>query len=382
MSYDFALSRPCEHQVWFEITSLDAFIRDTIRFQRQPNAESTVHVYIDGIEVPKAGLNAPAFITSTQKEPFNIKNGVNDLFFIQIGNEVPITLTLLSGTSLKAADIAKFLQRQVPDLIFSPVNGHIQIAARTSSISDTFSFPNPVWLDKTQSLPSTGRILAGFKEIGIIPGRVCNPINIYPGWNIILDPNSFVDEKVVLFNKPLRNSSPFIQLTYSTAPGNCRRCFGSLIEFDYGVINGHYETVNNTDLLLQEFEKFLFTDLGSHWKWPWLGSRLNERIGGKYIVSNGSTNAFITMDISQAFKSYQNIKSQQDGAIFQQVTDAEFPANFTDLSVVTDPNDPTIAVVSGSLVSRSTIAVPLQRIIGNPSTFLSGSGQPPLLQSG
>lgn len=381
MSYDFALSRPCEHQVWFEISQLDAFIRDTIRFQRSPNAESTIHVYIDGVEVPKVGLDTPASITSLKKEPYRIKSGINDMLYLQIGNEIPRMIQLLSGVTLKASEIARFLQRQIPNLIFSSVNGHLKISAHTSSISDTFGFPNPVWSDKTQSLPSTVRILGGFDEIGIIPGRKCNPINIYPGWTVVLDPNSFIDEKVIIFDKPLRGSSPFIQLTYSTAPGNCRRCFGSLIEFDYGIIDGHYETVINTDLLLQEFEKFLFTNIGSHWKWPWLGSKLNERIGGKYITSNGSTNAFITMDVNQAFKTYQNIKSQQDGVIFQQVTDAEFPLNFTDLSVITDPNDPTTAVVSGNLVSRSSIAVPLQRVVGNSSNFLPGSGQPPLLQN-
>jgi hypothetical protein len=301
------------------------------------------------------------------------------MVYLQIGNEIPRIIQLLSGVNLKASDIAKYLQQQVPGILFSSVNGRLQFTAQTTSVSDSFSFPNPVWSDKAQSLPTTARILGGFKEIGIVPGRKCNPTNIYPAWQIIPDPNSFIDERIILFDTPLRGNSPFIQLSYNTAPGYCRRCFGSLIELDYGVVNGHYETVTNTDLLLQEFEKFLFTNMGSHWKWPWLGSKLNDRIGGKYIVAAGSTNAFISMDVSQAFKTYQNVKSQQDAAIFQQVSDAEFPLDFTDLSVITDPNDPTTAVVSGNIVSRSSVPVPLQRVVGNPSTLLPGSGQPPIL---
>ena len=301
------------------------------------------------------------------------------MIYLQIGNEIPRIIQLLSGSNLKASDLASYLQRQVSDILFSSVNGRLQFSSQTTSVADTFSFPNPVWSDKTQSLPTTPRILGGFSEIGIVPGRKCNPTSIYPAWKITPDPNSFIDEQIILFDSPLRGNSPFIQLSYNTAPGYCRRCFGSLIEYDYGVVNGHYETVVNTDLLLQEFEKYLFTNLGSHWKWPWLGSKLNDRIGGKYITVNGATNAFISMDVSQAFKTYQDVKSQQDSAIFQQVSDAEFPADFTDLSVITDPNDPTTAVVSGNLVSRSTVQVPLQRVVGIPSIYLPGSGQPPIL---
>jgi hypothetical protein len=378
MSFDYALERYCSHEVWFETAQIDLFVRDTVRFQRPP-ASNNVQLYIDGVKVPSSGLQVPASITAMNREPYRIKNGINDMIYLQVGYDTPRLIQLISG-SVQAADLAANLQQQIPNLIFSTINGSLQILSRTSYQSDIFSLPNPVWSDKSQSLPTTSRILGGFKELGFIPGRKCIPQSVYPGWQIIVDPNSYINEYIIKFIRPLQTSAPFIQLTYVTNRVNCRRCFGSQIEFDYGVVNGTYETVENADLLLQEFDKFLFTKIGSHWKWPWLGSKISERIGSKYITSGNVTNAFISTDVSQAFKTYQSVKSQQDSVVFQQVTDAEFPLNFSDLSVVTDTNDPTTAIVSGSIVSRSRQPIELKRLIGNPSLSLLGSGQAPTLQ--
>jgi hypothetical protein len=377
MSYDFALERICTHEVWFETAQIDTFVRDTVRFQRPP-ASSRVRVYIDGAQVPFAGLSVPAYIVAMTQEPYRIKSGVNDMIYIRVGQDLPRLVQLISGSFIRASDLADDLQRQIPNLAFSVVNGRLKISGRTQS--DTFSLPDPVWSDRVKSLPTTGRVLGGLKELGLIAGRVCTPQLIYPGWQIITDPNSFIEEKVIKFNNPIRTDSPFIQITYVTDRANCRRCYGSQIEFDYGVSNGTYEIVENGDLLLQEFDKFLFTKAGSHWKWPWLGSKLSDRIGSKYITTGNITNAFISMDITQAFKTYQSVKTQQDSVIFQQVTDAEFPMDFTDVTVQTDANDPTTAIVSGSIVSRSRQPLELKRLIGNPNPLFIGTGQTPFLQ--
>lgn len=375
MSYDFALERLCTHEVWFETAQLDTYVRDTIRFQRPP-ASSRVIVYIDGAQVPFAGLSVPAYVVAMAKEPYRIKSGVNDMIYIKIGRDVPRLIQLISG-SVRASDLAANLQLQIPNLVFSAVNGRLKISGRTQS--DTFSLPDPRWSDKFQSLPNTVRVLGGLKELGMIAGRVCNPQLVYPGWQVITDPNSYVEEKIIKFNSPLRGDSPFVQLTYVTDRANCRRCYGSQLEFDYGVMNGVYESVENGDLLLQEFDKFLFTQAGSHWKWPWLGSKLSDRIGSKYITTGNITNAFISMDISQAFQTYRSVKSQQDSVVFQQVTDAEFPVDFADVTVTTDPNDPTIAVVTGNIISRSQQPLELKRLVGSSDQLFLGTGQTPLL---
>src|SRR5690606_28519206 len=101
---------------------------------------------------------------------------------------------------------------------------------------------------------------------------------------------------------------------------------GTQLEFDYSIVDGTYETVKNTDLLAQEFDKFLHTEIGSHWKWNWLGSSLHSRIGGKGNMGITSATSLLNIDVSQAFKTYQNIKEKQDTGFPQQrVSDAEYP---------------------------------------------------------
>ncbi len=371
MSYEFALERPCSHEVWFERSVIDPISRDNIRFQRQLSS-NRMRVYIDDLEVPSSGLYSPSFLVSTLSEPFRIKKGVNDILYIKIGNELPLMIEMITGSNVKSNDLAKYLQGKVPSLIFESLNGKLKISSRTSGKNDYFCLVDPTWSDKTKSLPNTLRSLNFLKTLGFNPGRKAFPTLIYPSWKIVLDTNSFTDDKILLFSSPIKNDNPYIQLTYTTTRGNCRRCFGSDIEFDYGVFGGNYETVRNTDLLLQEFDKFLFTRSGSHWKWTWLGSKLTDRIGGKYLVTGGITNSLINLDISQAFKYYQNIKSQQDDTVFQQVTDAEYPIDISNVSVQTSPNDPTIALVSMDIIPRSRDLVPLQRVVGDEQPRFRG----------
>jgi hypothetical protein len=379
MSFDFATERLCSHEVWFETAQLDTFVRNTVRFQRQPST-NRVNVYVDGVEVPPSGLYVSGFITSTRKEPYRIRSGYNDMLYIQVGREMPRLVQLLAGSTVRVKDLAADLQKKVPNLQFTATNGRLTISSWTAMPSSTFTLPDPVWTDRTRSMPNTWRASRGAAELGFVLGRSVSRRLVYPGWKIVMDPNSYTDEKILVFDTPLQGDSPFVQLTYVVPRQLCRRCFGTQIEFDYGVVNGGYERVTGTNLLLQEFDKFLFTRIGSHWKWSWLGSKLADRIGGKYITQGGVTNAFVTMDVNQAFRSYQSVKSKQDAMLFQEVSDAEYPVDFADLSVIGDPNDPTTAIVQGTIVSRSHESVELKRIVGNPNPFYLGTGQTPLLQ--
>jgi hypothetical protein len=142
------------------------------------------------------------------------------------------------------------------------------------------------------------------------------------------------------------------------------------LEFDYRVLDGTYEIVTDLDLLSQEFDKFIFTKIGSHFKWGWLGSSIVNRIGGKGNIGGVSMNSLITMDINQAFQTYQNIKMQQDQRFrFQQVSDAEFPYSLAGINVEISPNDPTVAIVTSTIVSRSRDPITFKRLVGNPNPY-------------
>lgn len=376
MSFDFATEQQCTHEVFAELSSVDQFVHNTVRFQRPP-VSSRVQVSVNDVDIPQEGLYSLASITLTRIEPYRVKVGVNDLVYLGIGNEPPRLLQMVPGSNVPARDLVQNLQRQVPDLSFDEVNGRVRVSALHPSKNKAFVFHDPRWTDKTSSMPNTARILACYQELGIAPGRAAAGIKMFPGWQVMADPNSFVDEKILVFDDPIPNRFPTVLLRYVTDAGNCRRCYGSRFEFDYVVKDGTYETVQGADLLFQEFDKFLFTKAGSHWKWPWIGTNIADRIGGKAATATGHSQAFITMDVTQAFKAYQDIKKQQDNMLFQNVSDAEFPVSLDGLSIQYSDVDPTVAVVSAGITTRSRQSVELKRLVGNPSPFfIEGNSDP------
>lgn len=382
MSYDFATEQRCPHQVFFENSQTD-LAQGFVYFDRQPAHQQSVALYLDGVQIPQYGLYSYAELPIGRAEPYRIRAGENDLLYIGVGGEVPSFVQLLTGPAVKATELAADLQKKIPSLQVLASNKHVIFRSRSQFNGGAFQFPDPRWTDKSSSSPLTARSLAAFKYLGIVPGRVVSGTKIVPGWSMIQSPISpIVTDKAIQFNTTLRNFQPLIQTSYVTAAGNCRRCFGSRIEFDYGISNGSYETVQDTDLLSQEFDKFVFSRLGSHWKWTWLGSQVMDRIGTKSNGTRSSASALITLDITQAYKVYENIKKQQEQRFPQQKnSDAEMPSSLDGLNVQSSPDDPTTAVVTISVRNRSAVSIPLTRVIGTPNPFyLTGGNQPYILR--
>lgn len=367
MSFDFALQKICSHEVFFESVPLNGD-QLTLSFQRPPSS-SSIQVYVDDTLIPRSGLLNSQNLPFQKAEPYRIKKNVSDLMYIKIGNEVPKFIPMISGQRLNAKDIVSDLRSKIPELNVSVVNNRVTISPKSKGIGTLFSFPDPRWTDVTESLPTTPRTLGFFNSVGIVPGRAVVGRVAFPGWDVVKDPTHVLEASVIKFNEPIRNADAVFQINYVTDAPNCRRCQGIRIEFDYNIQDGTYEEVRNADLLSQELDKFLFTKLGSHWRWNWLGSRLLERIGAKSNSFGASVNAIITSDISSAFATYQNIKQQQDAQLFQSVTDAEFPYALNDINVKIDPVDPTTAVVFVDISTRSQTPIQLTRIVGNPNPF-------------
>lgn len=370
MSFDFATSQICPHEVFFERLVLDGANRNSALFL-QPPSSARVDVYIDGEMVPPTGLYSYAELPFIRPEPYRIKAGVNDLLYVSVGFSAPRLVQLISGPNLRASDVARDLQAKLPDLRVEAVNRRVVFRSHQRVNGTAFSFPDPRWTDPTSSLPTTVRILEAFRAVGINPGRHASGRQVFPGWIVDVNPfDALLFQRRLVFQRPIVNADPVIEVNYVTNQANCRRCHGSRVEFDYSVKDGTYEIVQNTDLLAQEFDKFLFTKIGSHWKWNWLGSGLVNRIGGKGSTGNVTVNTLLTVDITQAFRTYQNIKQQQDSRFpFQQVSDAEYPLQLANLDVKTLPDDPTVAVVNVTVVSKSLVNVELARVVGNPNPF-------------
>lgn len=372
MSYDFALQRICSHEALFQTSSLDQSTYDTIRFAKPPSS-SQVNLFVDGLQIPSSGFISIPKLPFSRSGPYTIRKDQSDLLCIKIGDGAIRFIQVISGFSVSAKDLAKDISNKIPELNVGVENDHVIFTAKNPTIRVAFSFPDPRWIDRTESLPETARILGFFKQVGIVPGRSVVGYKLFPGWNLVQDPNvNFGEEKIIKLNNPIPNRDPVIQLSYVTLSENCRRCGGIRIEFDYNVVSNTYEIVQNTDLLAQEADKFIFTKLGSHFRWNWLGSNLINRIGSKN--SGPGSSAAITTDIVQAFRTYQNIKSQQDSLVSQQITDSEFPYSLSSIDVVVPDDDPTIAIVNFEITSRSRSPIELKRVVGNPNPFtLSGN---------
>jgi len=369
VSFDFATQQLCTHEVFFESLELDELYRDRARFLRPP-ASSKIEVYIDGTLVPPSGLYSKASLPFSRPGPYKITTGVNDLLYIRLGFEVPRFIQLISGTKVKAQDLAKHLQREIPELNISVQNSRVLFETIETTAGMAFSFPDPRWTDTTSSLLTTSRTIAAYNTVGIIPGRTVRGRRIYPPWTIEADPTSLTGETLLKFGSIVPTNNPVIQVNYVTSAINCRRCHGSRIEFDYSISGDSYEEVRDLDLLAQEFDKFVFTKLGSHWKWQWLGSSLIDRIGSK---GGPTTSALITVDINDAFRTYQSIKQRQDEEFpAQRVSDAEYPLALGDLQVQMSPSDPTVATVVTTVVTRSQEPVYFQRLVGNPNPYQLG----------
>lgn len=372
MSYDFALQKLCSHEIRMENGLYDSS-SGTVRFGTPPSNQR-VSVWIDGVNVPSSGLWSHAMVTFINPGPYRIKKDQNDLLYIKIENDPPEFVQLITG-NVSASDLAKDLATKLPSLDFSVEKERVVIKSKTPTNKSIFTFADPRWVDRIQALTTTSRVLSAYSRLGIIPGRVATGRRIFPPWSIEKNNNSTSDmDRVIQFHGTISNQDPIVQLCYVTYPNYCRRCGGSRIEFDYNIIGSSYETVNDADLLSQEFDKFLFTKIGSHWKWTWLGSNLIDRVGGKGSTKKVSISTTLSMDVNQAFAVYQNIKKQQSqNSPAQEVSDAEYPLYIRSVSVTQVPEDPTIAIISITIVCRSSEPVTLKHIVGNPNPYTIGA---------
>lgn len=374
MSYDFALRQICTHEIMFQTVTLDED-GQTIPLYIPPSSPKSVKLFIDGVEVPAAGLASTPILPFKNPGTYRIRAGVNDLLYMGVGDEVPRMIQLLKG-NVRAEDLAEDLQQKVPSLNFSVVKNRVVVSAKRPTVGTAFSFPDPRWTDVTASLITTSRILGAFTTLGIVPGRAAYGREVYPGWQVQRDVDSpdERDRKIVL-NRPLANNDPILQVNLVTYSSFCRRCQGSRIEYDYRVIGDTYETVQGVDLLFQEMDKFIFTKIGSHWKWAWLGSNVLNRVGQKGSTGFVSADAAISMDITKAFGVYQNIKMQQDTRFpSQDVTDAEYPQALGSIDVQLRPDDPTIALARVSVISRSTEPLTIRRVVPDATALLETGG--------
>ncbi len=358
MSYDFSTNKKCSHIIAFEDVVIDngSIIIDV------PFNNNSVSVYFNGKKIEKSGLwsTPECFI---KRKNFKIDK-FNNILSYKLGSAYK-TVTLSSGL-FSQGDFVKMISKKTNELRFSIENDMIVIRLDDSLIGNyTLSFPDPLWIDKSNSLPETQVILKTYNTLGILPGRVYVSKKLVPGWFLKKVNDGVLEKQAIVFDGEIKNSNPSVSVTYTTFVGYCKRCAGTGYEHDYSVGgSGQFNVVKNIDLLTQEFDKYLFTDIGSHWKWRWLGSNMNSLVGSKNLL--GQSRSSIDNSVRKAFETYKSMKREQLKIYTQNVTDYEMPTSIESVSVEQDQNEPTAVNVSISVNTRSRNVIEVSKEIDIP----------------
>jgi hypothetical protein len=366
VSYDRQLDQVCPHIVVNEAL----FVGDgnQIIHPLSPIAsKKTVRVRLNGaLEVPSYGAQLPVQSTGTKLEPFTIAGGVNDTFSYTVDQGPLRTITLPSAIGLDAAHIVAALNARVSGgLSFKAKSGRVQFRGQTEGRQGSV-FISPGALADTLGISSNREYRGSF---------------VAPGWTIISDQGQLEDRptKLIVFDTPLKDYRPHVEITYNTVLQDCRRCGGLGYENDwrYGS-NGEVGQVRQEALLLQQVQKLVFTVRGSNSFFSKYGTRITQVIGQKNRAG-GLLQNMIVEDINRAFQAWQKMKEIQgaDGSL----SDEEYPYKLQSVLASEDPVDPTIAYIEVTVQNRSGRIVEIARGIKLPDNFRSVEGSGILRQS-
>lgn len=337
MSQDLRIKHTCPHIVACESLAIEDDLR-TLR-PVMPPASSAVLLFRNGRIIPRAGITTAVEITSLQAQPFEIETGDNDTFSISVNNGTTQSVTLPTGLSVSAQDIADALDSGLQGVSVSASEGRVVIQHDQRGPQATLAM-------KDGNAHST----LGFPSIRIYRGK-----QVVPGWTLVRDPISPVPtDRVLYFNQGLPSFDDIFEVTYVTQRDLCRRCGGLGIENDFRYNrNGEPLFVRNQFLLLQEVEKIVFTILGSNVFHTWYGTSLFELIGSKITRPGGGQliETQLVSEIQAAIERYRDVKEKQSR--IQEVTPAEQLRRIVSIEVRQDQNDPTVFRILVSLESRA-----------------------------
>lgn len=349
MSYDRQIDQVCPHFVIDEALFVSPGDRRTIR-PLQPIASSeSVVVRLNGaFDVPSFGVHLPAQVAGSKPGPFAIAAGVNDQLVFSVNQGTDQTVVLPASKQMTAGQVVELLNRSARGLQFFVVRD--RVAFRTSSEGSGAS----AYLRSSSTLAST---------LGISSNREYRGKQVTSGWSLVSDPSTLSDRptRLVVFDEPLKDFRPFVEISYNTVRQDCRRCGGLGVEHDwrYGR-TGEVSQVRDEALLLQEVQKLFYTTIGSNPFHLWYGTSLIELIGRKQS-SGGVVQNMIIADIYKAFQRWQEIKRQQEEAVGQTVSDEEYPYKLLKVALEQSTSDPTVIFVKMTVQNRSLRPIQLDR---------------------
>lgn len=353
MSYDRKLDWTCPHIVREEALFLSAD-RVSVRPLRPIASADSVRVRVNGeVDVGPTGEALPAEVTASRQGPFTIDSTSNTLIVLTNNSNVPQVVVLPSGKGLSVQQVAEALATRIAGVSVSVVKQRLVLQTQQFGKAATLML-----------LPgSTLAPLLGLSVNRQWRGRVT-----VPGWSLVRDPNTLDDRptRFLVFDEPLKGYRDFVEIDYATVRQECRRCGGLGIENDWRYNqNGETVQVRDEALLIQEFQKIVYTIQGSNTFHIWYGTNILESIGKK-LTSSGVVQQFITSDIREAFRRWQSVKRQQEQAAGQFVSDEEYPFNLLQVVLTQSQKDPTVIFVNATVQNRSAKPIQIDRGVRVP----------------
>ena len=364
MSYDRKIDQVCQHLVANETLYVTAD-RQTIKPLRPIATSQKLQVKLNGeILVPSTGVQLAPSAEGRIYGPFRIQAGVNDKFQVRVGLLPTVyEVTVPPTNSITTDQLVRFLNQSQLGVAFSNSGNRVVVQGVQPGSAHTFF------------LPSTNTLATA---LGISTNREYRGKDVTPGWSLIQAPGTvnIRPSRYIVFDQPLRSIVDFVEINYSTVQSECRRCGGTGVENDWRyTATGDVIQAVDEALLLQEMLKLIFTELGSNPFHTWYGTSLNDQIGRKISVGNLLQN-LIVQDIYRAFGRWQSIKKQQEIAIGQFVSDAEYPYRLLNVSVQQSQQDFTVFFVNMTVQNRSQTPIVIDRGIRVPQPAdLLGSTQ-------
>lgn len=351
MSYDRDLKHECPHTVVDEALYLSKDRQSVVPLRPISNIQTVKLCYNRLVDVPSVGQYTPATLKGVLSGPFSCPSGT---VVVSLNDNVA-TIQVPPCQKILASDLAKLLNKQCVGFYFQAKQGKLQLISQLKGPS--------------KSLTVTGGTVSTL--LGFTLQRTTFGQTILPGWTLVNDPYSLTDrpKRIIVFDEPLKGSSDFFEVSYATVAPECRRCGGQNLEDDWRYQSqGDVKTVRGTDLLAQDVLKIIFTEKGSNPFHSWYGTGIVNAIGRK-MSERSLLQSTILSDLRDAFRRWQNVKTQQETVIGQAVSDGEFPSQLLVTDMYKDPNDPTILYITATVQSRSGEVVGLSRGLQLPQDF-------------
>ena len=168
--------------------------------------------------------------------------------------------------------------------------------------------------------------------------------------------------RYIKLNQKWQSPQDYFEISYNTFSGYCVKCngFNYLDDISYD-ITGDLSVARDEQLLMQNVEKFVVTQLRSNKFYPSIGTNIESLVGQKF-----SNIQFVASQVtSQITASLNKFKYLQQQYILtgRPVTPGEILQNINSVTATPDASDPTLLNVLVSVSAQSGKTIEFTQII-------------------